>query len=65
MSLLLQRKFVVSCIKSSSWTQVRHGTSIPVVLLKDVDGRGEEGEIVSVKRGYARNFLVPRKFAGN
>jgi large subunit ribosomal protein L9 len=34
-----------------------------VILLKDVDKIGLRGEVVSVARGYARNFLLPRKLA--
>jgi large subunit ribosomal protein L9 len=34
-----------------------------VILLKDVDKVGLRGEVVSVARGYARNFLLPRKLA--
>ncbi len=34
-----------------------------VILLKDVRGVGEAGELVSVADGYARNYLVPRKLA--
>ena len=34
-----------------------------VILLKDVDNVGLRGEVVSVARGYARNFLLPRKLA--
>jgi len=34
-----------------------------VILLKDVDDVGLRGDIVSVARGYARNFLLPRKLA--
>ena len=34
-----------------------------VILLKDVDKVGLRGEVVEVARGYARNFLVPRKLA--
>ena len=34
-----------------------------VILLKDVEKVGLRGEIVSVARGYARNFLLPRKLA--
>lgn len=34
-----------------------------VILKQDVDELGLEGDIVSVAKGYARNFLVPQKFA--
>jgi large subunit ribosomal protein L9 len=34
-----------------------------VILLKDVDDVGLRGDVVSVARGYARNYLLPRKLA--
>lgn len=34
-----------------------------VILLRDVDKVGLRGEVVSVARGYARNFLLPRSLA--
>ena len=34
-----------------------------VILLEDVEKVGLRGEVVDVARGYARNFLVPRKMA--
>ena len=34
-----------------------------VILLEDVDKVGLRGDIVSVARGYARNFLFPRRLA--
>jgi large subunit ribosomal protein L9 len=34
-----------------------------VILLKDVEKVGLRGEVVNVARGYARNFLLPRKLA--
>jgi large subunit ribosomal protein L9 len=34
-----------------------------VILLTDVDKVGLRGEVVSVARGYARNYLLPRKLA--
>ncbi|SEA16062.1 large subunit ribosomal protein L9 [Arachidicoccus rhizosphaerae] len=34
-----------------------------VVLIKDVDNLGAPDELVTVKNGYARNYLIPQKFA--
>ena len=34
-----------------------------VILLKDFEGLGSEGDIINVKPGFARNYLVPRGFA--
>lgn len=34
-----------------------------IILLEPVDNVGEAGEIVKVKPGYARNFLIPRGLA--
>jgi large subunit ribosomal protein L9 len=32
-----------------------------ILLIEDVDDLGNSGEIVSVRSGYARNFLLPKK----
>src|SRR5918994_4486546 len=34
-----------------------------VILVKDVDKVGLKGDVVNVARGYARNFLLPRRLA--
>jgi large subunit ribosomal protein L9 len=34
-----------------------------VILIQDVDHLGAANELVSVKNGYARNYLIPQKFA--
>ena len=34
-----------------------------VILKKDVQNLSEAGELVNVKDGYARNFLIPKNFA--
>jgi len=34
-----------------------------VILIKDVDNLGSANELVEVRPGYARNFLIPQKYA--
>jgi large subunit ribosomal protein L9 len=34
-----------------------------LLLLKDIEKLGKEGEIVKVADGYARNYLIPKKLA--
>ena len=34
-----------------------------IILLQDVEKLGLRGDVVSVADGYARNFLIPRRFA--
>jgi len=34
-----------------------------IILKKDVQNLGEAGDIINVKDGYARNFLLPQKVA--
>ena len=34
-----------------------------VILIQDVDNLGGANELVKVRNGYARNFLIPRKLA--
>ncbi|CAA9343512.1 MAG: LSU ribosomal protein L9p [uncultured Nocardioidaceae bacterium] len=34
-----------------------------LILTQEVDGLGSAGDVVEVKDGYGRNFLVPRGFA--
>jgi large subunit ribosomal protein L9 len=38
---------------------------VEVILLHDVEKLGLRGEVVDVARGYARNFLLPRRLAEN
>ncbi|HSJ05066.1 MAG TPA: 50S ribosomal protein L9 [Longimicrobiales bacterium] len=37
--------------------------TVKVILRQDIDKLGSAGEIVSVKPGFARNYLLPRGFA--
>jgi large subunit ribosomal protein L9 len=34
-----------------------------VILTKSVDPLGTKGDVVEVSEGYARNYLIPKKFA--
>lgn len=38
-------------------------TTLQVILQSDVPNLGASGELVKVRPGFARNFLVPRKLA--
>lgn len=37
--------------------------ALNVLLRRSIDGVGDVGEIVSVRNGYARNFLLPKGYA--
>ncbi|MFQ6607746.1 MAG: 50S ribosomal protein L9 [Fidelibacterota bacterium] len=39
------------------------GSSGQVILRKKIDTLGEVGDVIRVKPGYARNFLIPRGWA--
>jgi len=42
----------------------RHGHSVRLIALEDLPhGKGYEGDVVTVKAGYARNYLIPQKKA--
>lgn len=34
-----------------------------VILRQDIENLGKIGEVVNVKNGYARNYLIPRSYA--
>ncbi|MDD3535927.1 MAG: 50S ribosomal protein L9 [Candidatus Cloacimonetes bacterium] len=34
-----------------------------VILIEHIENLGAKGEVVNVKRGYARNYLIPRAYA--
>ena len=37
--------------------------AIELILTESVEGLGTEGDVVRVAEGYARNYLLPKKFA--
>lgn len=42
---------------------VNNRLTMDIILIQDVDNLGAKNEVVKVKNGYARNFLLPNKFA--
>ena len=34
-----------------------------IILLQDIEGLGEKGDVANVARGYARNYLLPKQLA--
>ena len=49
-------------VKTAAVTGSRR-TVVAVLLAEDVQGLGKQGEIIRVKPGYARNFLLPQGLA--
>jgi large subunit ribosomal protein L9 len=41
----------------------KNAKNMQVILIQDVNNLGGANELVTVKNGYARNFLIPQKFA--
>ncbi len=37
--------------------------TMEIILIQDVDNLGAKNEVVKVKNGYARNYLLPRQLA--
>jgi len=36
-----------------------------IILTKDIENLGNEGDVINVKSGFARNFLLPKGLAIN
>lgn len=53
----------VSDYKREGQTQNRKRRVVELLLAEDVQFLGQQGEIVSVKPGYARNYLLPHGLA--
>ena len=41
----------------------KNANKMQVILIQDVDNVGGANELVSVKNGYGRNYLIPKKLA--
>jgi len=39
------------------------GSNVQLLLIQSVDHLGKQGDVVSVKRGYALNYLLPQGLA--
>lgn len=48
---------------SSAITGLAKTNNMEIILIQDVDNLGGKNELVKVRNGYARNFLIPRKLA--
>ena len=42
---------------------LRGGTDMKIILTQEVSGLGTPGDVVEVKDGYGRNYLLPQGFA--
>ena len=48
---------------SESWALGTKQKTMQVILIQDVNNLGGMNELVNVKSGYARNYLIPQKMA--
>ena len=65
-SPLVSGASIPPCCPTSSLLLVprRYGHTVRIILKEDLpDGRGYSGDVMTVKAGYARNYLVPKKMA--
>lgn len=56
-----RKKYDKPAVTGSQYVWIR--MQVPVVMLQDVRGLGKKGQIVEVKRGFARHNLVPKGLA--
>jgi large subunit ribosomal protein L9 len=50
-------------VASAASAAIAGSAEVEVILLSDVEHVGLRGDVVSVARGYARNYLLPRRLA--
>ena len=53
----------VALLPYTSHRALRGGHLMKLILTQEVSGLGAPGDVVEVKDGYGRNFLIPRGFA--
>ena len=51
------------CIEFVAGQKMTRSLSMEVILSQDVSALGKIGQLVKVKDGYARNYLLPKKLA--
>lgn len=54
---------MVETVTIIDWAKGTKIYTMEIILIQDVDNLGAKNEVVNVKNGYARNFLLPRKLA--
>jgi large subunit ribosomal protein L9 len=47
-------------VSQTDWVKMQN---MQVILIQDVNNLGGANELVTVKNGYGRNYLIPKKFA--
>jgi len=54
---------IIKYWKDEKWNLDLYGKEMKIILREDVPNLGSSGTIIHVKRGFARNYLIPRNFA--
>lgn len=59
----LIRRLVETVLIITDWALGTKTKKMQIILIQDVDNLGQANELVKVRNGYARNFLLPKKLA--
>jgi large subunit ribosomal protein L9 len=62
-AFLVARQAGVPAAPSGFHPRFSHMATTEVILIEKIENLGAEADVVKVKRGYARNFLVPNRKA--
>jgi ribosomal protein L9 len=59
----MQRQQLHNVVLLHRLINVRHGHTVRIIAIKDMGPKFYTNDVVTVKAGYARNYLIPQKIA--
>jgi ribosomal protein L9 len=59
----MQRQQLHNVVLLHRLINVRHGHTVRIIAIKDMGPKFYTNDVVTVRAGYARNYLIPQKIA--